>query len=129
MPGVASAIASVGFPLWGGMRAGLAIEDEAPGTPRREVAYFSVSPDFIVDVDARLVAGRALLSADTRVAPRSVVINETMARTFWPNGDAIGAEVQIGPGRRTSLDHDRRRYRRHPPSWSDRADSTDGPSA
>ena len=96
--GVKSAMASVGFPLWGGMMAGLSLKSEAPGTPRREVAYLSVSPNFIADVGARIVAGRALLPTDTSNAPRVVVINETMARLFWPKGDAIGAEVQIGPG-------------------------------
>ena len=98
IPGVTSAMASVGFPLWGGMMAGLGIKGDAPGTPRREVAYLSVSPDFIADVGARIVSGRALLPTDTLNAPRVVVINETMARMFWPQGDAIGAEVQIGPG-------------------------------
>jgi hypothetical protein len=29
------------------------------------------------------------------------VINETLARQYWPNGDAIGAEVQIGAGEAT----------------------------
>jgi hypothetical protein len=80
------------------MMAGLGIKGDAPGTPRREVAYLSVSPDFIADVGARIVSGRALLPSDTLNAPRVVVINETMARMFWPQGDAIGAEVQIGPG-------------------------------
>jgi predicted permease len=98
IPGVTAAMASVGFPLWGGMMAGLGVKGDAPGTPRREVAYLSVSPDFIADVGARIVSGRALLPTDTLNAPRVVVINETMARMFWPQGDAIGAEVQIGPG-------------------------------
>lgn len=98
IPGVKSAIASVGFPLWGGMMAGLGVKGSAPGTPRREVAYLSVSPNFVRDLGARIVAGRDLTATDTRNAPRVVVINETMARMFWPNGDAIGAEVQIGPG-------------------------------
>ena len=96
--GVTSATASVGFPLWGGMMAGLAIKGDAPGTPRREVAYLSVSPNFVADIGARIVAGRDLLPSDTLNAPRAVVINETMARQFWPNGDAIGTAVQIGAG-------------------------------
>ena len=98
IPGVKSAIASVGFPLWGGMMAGLGIKGEAPGTPRREVAYLSVSPNFVRDVGARLIAGRDLAASDHAQSPRVVVVNETMARMFWPGGNAIGAEVQIGPG-------------------------------
>jgi putative ABC transport system permease protein len=98
MPGVKSAIASVGFPLWGGMMAGLAMKSDGPTTPRREVAYLSVAPNFVRDVGARLVAGRDLLPSDNLNTTRVVVINETMAQMFWPKGDALNAEVQIGPG-------------------------------
>ena len=98
IPGVKSATASVGFPLWGGMMAGLGIKGDAPDTPRREVAYLSVSPNFVADVGARIVAGRDLLPSDTYNTTRVVVINETMARMFWPQGNAIGTEVQIGAG-------------------------------
>ena len=98
IPGVQSTTASVGFPLWGGMMAGMSIKGDAPGAARREIAYLSVSPNFIADIGARIVAGRDLLPTDTVNAPRAVVINETLARQYWPGGDAIGAEVQIGPG-------------------------------
>jgi putative ABC transport system permease protein len=98
IPGVTSTTASVGFPLWGGMMAGLFIKGDAPDAPRREVAYLSVSPNWVTDIGARIVAGRGLLPSDTFNAPRAVVINETLARMYWPNGDAIGAEVKIGAG-------------------------------
>jgi predicted permease len=98
IPGVKAVMASVGFPLWGGMMAGLAIKGDAPGSPRREVAYLSLAPDFTRAVGARIIAGRDLLPSDTYDAPRVVVVNETMARMFWPQGDALGSEVQIGPG-------------------------------
>jgi putative ABC transport system permease protein len=80
---------------------GLAVKGDAPGTPRREIAYLSVSPNFVTDIGARIVAGRDLLPTDTFTAPRAVIINETLARQFWPKGDAIGAEVQIGAGETT----------------------------
>ncbi len=98
IPSVQSATASVGFPLWGGMMAGLVMKGDAPGTPRREVAYLSVSPNFVRDVGARIVAGRDLLSTDIAASPPAVVINETLARQLWPAGDAIGKQVQIGAG-------------------------------
>jgi putative ABC transport system permease protein len=80
------------------MMAGFSAKGDAPGTPLREVAYLSLSPNFISDVGARMIAGRGLQPTDTASSSRVVVINETMARMFWPNGDAIGAEVQIGRG-------------------------------
>jgi predicted permease len=98
IPGVQAATASVGFPLWGGTMAGLAIKGAPPDTPPGEVAYLSVSPNFVTDIGARIIAGRDLLPTDSADAPKAVVINQTMARRFWPNGDAVGAEVYIGPG-------------------------------
>lgn len=98
IPGVQSATASVGFPLWGGMMAGLLMKGDEPGAPRREVAYLSVSPGFVGGVGARIVAGRDLLPTDRFDSPRVAVINETLARQLWPAGDAIGAEVKIGAG-------------------------------
>jgi putative ABC transport system permease protein len=42
-----------------------------------------------------LVRGRALEHSDTSLAPRVVVINETMARTLFPNEDPLGRPVDI----------------------------------
>ncbi|HEX6163702.1 MAG TPA: ADOP family duplicated permease [Vicinamibacterales bacterium] len=96
--GVQSATASVGIPIVGGMMAGLTMKADPSGTAPREVAYLSVAPDFMSRIGARIVAGRDLLPSDHRGAPRVVLINETMARMFWPDGNAIGSEVFIGAG-------------------------------
>jgi putative ABC transport system permease protein len=96
--GVRSATASVGIPIVGGMMAGLTMKTEAAGTTPREVAYLSVAPDFMSSIGATIVAGRDLLPSDHLGAPRVVLVNETMARLFWPRGDAVGSEVYIGPG-------------------------------
>jgi putative ABC transport system permease protein len=50
-------------------------------------------------IGARIVAGRDLLASDQLASERVVLVNETMARMFWPNGDAVGSQVYIGPGR------------------------------
>jgi predicted lysophospholipase L1 biosynthesis ABC-type transport system permease subunit len=39
-----------------------------------------------------------LLPTDDAGTAPVVLINETMARMFWPRGDAVGARVKIGPG-------------------------------
>jgi putative ABC transport system permease protein len=96
--GVQSATASVGIPVVGGMMAGLALKGEPAGTAQREIAYLSVAPNFLSSVGAKIVEGRDLLSSDIRSGPRVVIINETMARMFWPHGNAVGSEVFIGAG-------------------------------
>jgi putative ABC transport system permease protein len=46
-----------------------------------------------------LVSGRFIDGRDTRSAARTVVINETMARRFWPDEDPVGRRFAIaGPG-------------------------------
>jgi predicted permease len=96
--GVRSASASVGIPVIGGMGAALAIHGRSDPTGLDEIAYFSVSPEFMSSMGARIVAGRDLLPSDDATAPRVVLINEHMARKYWPADDPLGAQVQIGAG-------------------------------
>ena len=45
------------------------------------------------------VRGRWFTPADTTAQQPVAVINETMARTYWKNGEAVGGRVGIGGGR------------------------------
>ena len=98
LPGVTSASAGVGFPIMGGMGAGLRIFgaplDEAPV----EIGYMSVSPNLLPSVGVPLVEGRHLQEGDTDDTQAAFVINETLARLSWPAGDAVGSRVYVGPG-------------------------------
>ena len=98
LPGVTDAYASVGVPVIGGMGAALRRFGEGAPAPLADIAYMSVAPGFLEGIGVRLVSGRQLNEGDREGAPEVVVINETMARTFWPAGDALGARVQIGSG-------------------------------
>ncbi len=98
LPAVKDAYASVGVPVIGGMGAAFRRFGEGAETPLADIAYMSVAPGFLEGIGVRLVSGRQLNEGDRDGAPDVVVINETMARTFWPAGDALGARVQIGSG-------------------------------
>jgi predicted permease len=98
VPGVSAVYASVGVPVIGGMGAALRTFGEPSDAPLSDIAYMSVAPGFLEGIGVRLVEGRLLSDADNATAPRVVVINETMARMYWPAGDAVGARVQIGTG-------------------------------
>lgn len=98
MPGVQAASASVGFPVVGGVRASLSIMGRTDEGGRGEIAYMSMAPGFRETIGMRLVAGRDLAPTDTSNAPLVTLINETMAKQYWPQGDALGAKVRIGPG-------------------------------
>ena len=58
-----------------------------------------MSPGYFAALGVPLVRGRFLDERDTRGADRTVIINETMARHFWPDDDPVGRRFGIaGPG-------------------------------
>ncbi len=98
VPGVTMAHASVGVPVIGGMGAALSIFGRPIGSRLAEIAYMSVAPGYLEGIGVPVMAGRALAETDHAAAPHVAVINDTMARMYWPAGDAVGARVQIGTG-------------------------------
>ena len=56
----------------------------------------AVTTDFFRTVGTRLLSGRGFTEADQPDAPRVVVINESLARLWWPDGNAIGKCMIIG---------------------------------
>src|SRR5690606_5873356 len=98
IPNVADATASVGVPVIGGSRASLAIRGRTAEDARGEVAYMSLAPGFLDMWGMRLLAGRDFTPLDDQDAPGAIIINETMARMYWPAGDALGARIYLGPG-------------------------------
>jgi predicted permease len=65
-----------------------------PDGPRQNVAYDQIAGDrFFETLGARLVEGRFLEPRDGTPGRPGVVVNETMARSFWPHQSAIGKHV------------------------------------
>lgn len=59
----------------------------------------SMAPGFIETTGMRLREGRDVAATDTASAPPVVLINETMARQYWPDGSAVGAACASGQAR------------------------------
>jgi putative ABC transport system permease protein len=53
-----------------------------------------VTPDYFRTLGMRVVRGRSLTAADTRDTAGVAVIDETLARRFWPAGDAVGRHLR-----------------------------------
>jgi predicted permease len=65
-----------------------------------EFHYAVVGPRYFETLEVPILSGRALREADRAGAPGAMVVNETFARRFWPNGDALGKHVTSGDGGR-----------------------------
>jgi putative ABC transport system permease protein len=77
--------------------------EEAPG--RNAKGDWQIVTDGAFEaMGARLVRGRWFTAADTSSAQPVMVVNETMARTYWPNGEAIGGRVVVGGGGMNVID-------------------------
>jgi predicted permease len=63
------------------------------------IDYRVVTAGYFETLGMGLVAGRVLSADDRREAPRVAVINQALARRFWPDGEAIGRLLRpFSPG-------------------------------
>jgi predicted permease len=69
----------------------------AEGGPIQNVDFYqAVSKDYFATMGIRLMDGRLFDGRDVQGAPDAVIINKTMAMTFWPNQNAVGRRVRPG---------------------------------
>lgn len=52
-----------------------------------------VTPGYFASLRMRVMQGRDFAATDIAGAPAVVIINETMARTFWPDASPLGARL------------------------------------
>ncbi len=58
--------------------------------------FNAVSPGYFDTVGTALVSGRDVRWTDSRTAPRVAIVNEALARTFFPGQSPIGHRITIG---------------------------------
>ncbi|HET9705824.1 MAG TPA: ABC transporter permease [Vicinamibacterales bacterium] len=54
-----------------------------------------ISPTYLETLGVPIIEGRGIAETDVAGSPAVVVINQTMARTFWPNESAVGHTLQV----------------------------------
>jgi predicted permease len=70
-----------------------------PNGPIENIDYYNaVSGKFFETLGARLIEGRFLNDGDGFDAPPVMVVNQTLARTYWPNESAIGHRMKPSGG-------------------------------
>ncbi len=99
IPGVESAGAVNVLPLSGLNNSGtVTIETVAVPFDRTtpEADWRPVLPGFFETMGVRLIAGRFFTDADNDRAAPVAIVDETLARTYWPGEDWVGRRVKIG---------------------------------
>lgn len=98
LPGVQFSAAGLVLPLSGSNTdSSFNIEGRLPRqnepTPDEEIR--SVTPDYFRAMEIPLRQGRFFNDADNADAAPVVIVNEALARKYWPKGDALGQRITL----------------------------------
>jgi putative ABC transport system permease protein len=99
LPGVISASRSVMTPvsnyIWNNE---LKVEGKNAPTGEAAIAFFNfISPGYFETLRTPLLAGRSFNNGDTEKATLVAIVNETLARRFFVNGEALGKYFHVQP--------------------------------
>ena len=108
LPGVQAAGGVSGLPLSGQGGSGtttidsqsVPLEETTPEADQRVV-----TPDYFKAMGISLVRGRFFDARDSNTAAPVAMVDESLAKTFWPNQDPIGKRLHIG-GRQSKMPWD-----------------------
>ena len=79
----------------------MSLKIENQTTPRglaQDALFRLVSPDYLQTIGARLRVGRFLDDRDRQTAAPSAVINDALAREYWPGESPLGHRIDTGTG-------------------------------
>jgi putative ABC transport system permease protein len=74
------------------------VPDPPPGQ-EFEGGHRVCTPGYFKTMGITMVRGREFTEADTADSPRVIIVNETLAKRFWPAGDALGKRLRVGDSR------------------------------
>ncbi len=108
VPGVRSASVSAYPPLTGGggtffSASSISVDGRrVPADTTGNVYLNQIGPGFFETLGTPLVSGRDFGAEDNEGAARTVIVSETLARAFFPNGSVVGHQIQVGDGGATA---------------------------
>ena len=100
LPGVQAASATATLPLGGGnWGRGITVEGYPvlPVGQAQMIQHTVVTPGYFRTMGIPLLSGRDFTDADTKGSPDVTIIDERLAREYWPNDTPIGKRVRFGP--------------------------------
>jgi len=100
LAGVQAVAMTCCLPLEGGFNLPFNILAQPPksGPYNGNSGYMLVSPQYFDVFRIPLLRGRTFTDTDNAAGSRVVIINEAMAKDYWPKGNALGAQILIGKG-------------------------------
>jgi putative ABC transport system permease protein len=99
LPGVESAGVVSQLPLGGNLDMyGIHVEGKTLPNPEDDPSAdrYSISPGYLRVMRIPLLRGRQFDDHDTAASPKVVLVNDSMARKFWPGEDPVGKRLRMG---------------------------------
>jgi len=109
LPGVESASMEQYVPLWfygrGSTRLGVNSIEGYTFRPNEDtdIDFNIVGPGYFSTMQIPVVAGREFTEQDREGAPPVIIVNESMAKRFWPGQSALGHHIQTWDASRTII--------------------------
>ena len=101
LPGVASAAMGSHLPMGDNSQFNAVAADRAQN--RSGVMFDRVEPRYFATMAVPLLEGRPFDDSDKPSTPGVAIVNQALARRFWPNGGAVGKTVRFGDGPRARV--------------------------
>jgi putative ABC transport system permease protein len=97
LPGVRAAAGTFRVPITGFATAIFTVQGKPVPVGQTPIAdYRAITVGYFRAMGIRLLKGREFSERDSADAPDAVIVNEELARRFWPGEDPIGKRLQVG---------------------------------
>ena len=99
LPGVRSASAILCPPLMGPCWGSVYLVSDRPAPPQADLPSATINvadADYFRTLGIPLKAGRLFGPGDTADSPPVIIVNETLAKLWWPDGGAVGKRIKRG---------------------------------
>jgi predicted permease len=114
LPGVRSASATCCMPLETVWQLPFIVDGRRPDALTRSgsliytgfAGWTFVAPGYFDVLKVAILRGRDFTAGDTASGPGVVIINQDMARRFWPGSDPLGDRLIVGRGMRPEYDNE-----------------------
>jgi putative ABC transport system permease protein len=103
LPGVVSVGATQSMPIQSDYLLGFNIQGRPPAQPGEDKStnYYAVTPDYFKAMGIPLVRGRVFTDQDRKDTRRVAIVNQEMARRYFPDEDPIGKAINVTNGPET----------------------------